>query len=244
MRQILQNIGLQISELSEIMDISRPTMYKFIDLYDAGEKSKIDTNVLKFLEHIEKRPKISKKDALYYALLIQGGRRGCEDGNVSKIVTVTMIERPARKLLLLRSKNGSDYMSYCEEMGCDWENVMNAFESRFDDAAIATLPKSMVMKKTSATASGVEVPTDFSQDVPKGYDLIDLPPCTMLYFRGSPYADEGDFCEAIGIVNDALSTYDPELYGYEFDYDVAPSFNFGASAAKGARLAVPIRKIS
>ncbi|MGI6659693.1 MAG: hypothetical protein ACOX4N_09885 [Dethiobacteraceae bacterium] len=38
---------------------------------------------------------------------------------VSPVVTVTVIERPARKLILLRSKKATDYFSYCEEKGCD-----------------------------------------------------------------------------------------------------------------------------
>lgn len=35
-----------------------------------------------------------------------------------------------------------------------------------------------------------------------------------------------------------------ELYGYRFAYDLAPSFNFGAEAATGARLAVPAAVIA
>jgi hypothetical protein len=243
MRKILQNMGLKITEISEIMDISRPTMYKFIDSYENGEKEKIDSNVLKFLERVERNPKMQKRDALYYALLIQGSKGRTEEGEkVKKIVTATIVERPARKLLLLRSRKAMDYMSYCEEMGCDWESVMNSFEKRFDDAAIVTLPKRMISSGTSAIASGVEVPADFSSGVPKGYELIDLPSGTMLYMVGSPYDGEEHFCEAIEIVNDALVTYDPETYGWKFDYENGIAFNFGASAKKGARMAVPIRR--
>ena len=244
MRKILQNMGLKITEISEIMEISRPTMYKFMDMYEKGEKENIDANVLKFLERVERNPKMQKRDALYYALLVQGskGRLEPQEENVKKIVTVTIVERPARKLLLLRSKNAVDYMSYCEEMGCDWENVMNAFERRFDDAAIVTLPKKMVLPRTSEIAAGVELQTG-DLDIPKGYELTDLPPCTMLYMNGSPYLNEEHFCEAIEIVNDALVTYDPEIYGWKFDHENGLSFNFGASAKKGARIAVPVKRI-
>jgi hypothetical protein len=245
MRKIFQNMGLKITEISEIMEISRPTMYKFIDMYENGEKEKIDSNVLKFFERVERNPKMQKKDALYYALLIQGskGRLEPQEENVRRMVTATAVERPARRILLLRSKNAVDYMSYCEETGCEWESVMNAVERRFDDAAIVTLPKDLVKPGTSRTASGVEVPADHSFDIPKGYELIDLPPCTMLYMVGSPYDGEEHFCEAIEILNDALAVYDPETYGWKFDHENGISFNFGASAKKGARLAVPIRKL-
>ena len=245
MRKILRDMGLQITELSEIMDVSRPTLYKFIDSYENGDRDSVDPDVLKFFDSVKRNPKMKKKDALYYVLLIQGsrGRSAIHDEKIKTMVTVTAVDRPARKLLLLRSKNGTDYMSYCEEMGCDWENIMNGIECRFDDAAIVTLPEKMVAQKTSGTAAGIEVPADCSVDVPKGYELVDLPSCTMLYFQGSPYDNEEYFCEAIKIVFDALDSYDPEIYGWRFDPEIAPAFNFGASSKKGARIAVPVMKL-
>ena len=243
MRKILRDMGLRITEISEIFDVSRPTMYRIIDSYDAGDRDSIDDDILKFLDSIERNPKMKKKDALYYALLIQGGR-GRSDAHsdrVKAIVTVTAVERPARKLLLSRSKDASDYMSYCEEMGCDWENVMNGFQCRYDDAAIITLPKKLILPQTSGVAAGIEL-SDIRSEIPDGYDVIDLPPCTMLYFTGSPYDNEEYFCEAIKIVSDAMNSYDPGMYGWTFDPETAPAFNFGASAKKGARMALPVRR--
>ena len=40
---------------------------------------------------------------------------------VSRTVTVTVVERPARKLIFLRH-NATDYFTACEEVGCDIEN--------------------------------------------------------------------------------------------------------------------------
>ena len=246
MRKILQDMGLRITELSDIMDVSRPTMYKFIDMYENGKRDDIDPVILKFFDSVERNPKMKKKDALYYALLIQGSRRRSDahDRRVKTMVTVTAVDRPARKLLLLRSKDATDYMNYCEEMGCEWENVLNGIECRFDDAALVTLPKNMVVPQTSKTASGIEVSADFSHDVPNGYEVIDLPSSTMLYFRGSPYVSEDDFCEALEIVFDAIDSYDPEIYGWKFDTESAPSFNFGASSKKGARVAIPVKNLT
>lgn len=69
---------------------------------------------------------------------------------------VTPVERPKRKLLFLRSVNATDYFSFCEEKGCEWD--------------------------------------------------------------------------------------DYEKFGYKRAPDTAPFFNFGAEAAKGASIAVPVRK--
>ena len=246
MRKILHDMGFNITELSEIMDVSRPTMYKFLDLYENGDRDRIDQNVLKFFDGIKRNPKMKKKDALYYALLLQGGRGRSETHNdrINSIVTVTIVERPVRKLVLLRAENATDYMSYCEEMGCEWENIMNRIVQRFDDAAIVTLPRKMILPGTSGVAAGVEVCSNSFADLPKGYEVVDLLSSTYLHFRGAPYDNEEYFCEAIGIVSEALDSYDPEIYGWEFDPESAPSFNYGASSKKGARRAVPIRKNS
>ena len=71
--------------------------------------------------------------------------------------------------------------------------------------------------------------------------MINLPPCTMLYFCGMPYENEDDFCEAIGIVGAAAEAYDPAPFGWQYAPVLAPRFNLGASAAGGARMAVPVK---
>jgi AraC-like DNA-binding protein len=40
-------------------------------------------------------------------------------GGNSEVVFTQIVERPARKLILWRSKKADDYFSYCEEVGCD-----------------------------------------------------------------------------------------------------------------------------
>jgi AraC-like DNA-binding protein len=54
----------------------------------------------------------------YYHL--KDGEKTMQNEKVSRTVTVTAIERPARKLVLLRAKQttGGDYCAYCDEMGC------------------------------------------------------------------------------------------------------------------------------
>jgi hypothetical protein len=235
-------MGMRITELSDIMGISRPTLYKFMDMYGRGDRDGIDADVLKLFDRIKRDPRIGRKDVLYYLLLLRGGR----DADICRVpatVTVTAVERPARRLIMLRSTNADDYMSYCEEKGCDWEGTLNSIPDRYDDAAVVSLPPSLMKEGTSGTASGVEVPSNYCGDIPDGYEIVDLPGCTMLYFCGSEYHDEEDFCDAIKIVSDALISYRPERFGWILDHGAAPSFNFGASAEKGARMAVPVRNI-
>ncbi|MCL1795984.1 MAG: AraC family transcriptional regulator [Clostridia bacterium] len=165
-----------------------------------------------------------------------------EHVNISKVVTVTQMERPARKLILLRARKttGGDYFAFCEEMGCDWEGLLNSIPERFTDAALLTLHQTMVKPGTSDTAAGVEVPHTYAKPIPDGFEIIKLPPCRILFFQGAKYENEDDFCIAIDIVQEALSDYDPSFYGWTYAPELAPSFNFGSSAALGARAAVAV----
>ena len=176
----------------------------------------------------------------YYLYTKKRNDKIMEKNRVSKTVTVQAVERPARKLIVLRSKKATDYMSYCEEMGCDWEGLMNSLSEKVDNAALLELPKKLVKEGTSEYAAGIEVPLEFAKTVPQGYEVFELPACKMLYFQGMPFDNEEDFCEAIEIVDEAIKNYKPETFGYKFAFDIAPRFNFGASAQTGAKMAIPI----
>ncbi|MCL2080567.1 MAG: helix-turn-helix transcriptional regulator [Oscillospiraceae bacterium] len=179
----------------------------------------------------------------YYHL--KDGEKSMKNEKVSRTVTVTAVERPARKLILLRAKKtaGGDYFAYCEEMGCEWEGLLNSIPEKFAPAALLTLPQNLVAPGTSDTAAGVEVSADYTKPVPDGYDVIGLPPCVMLFFNGAPYENEEDFCVAIGIVGEAIGNYNPEHYGWRAAPELAPRFNFGSSEALGARMAIPVKKL-
>ena len=157
-------------------------------------------------------------------------------------VTVTRVERPARRLILLRAKEAADYMTYCGEMGCDWEGLLNSIPEKLDLAALLTLPRPLIRPGTSGCAAGVEVPADYAKPLPEGYEALDLPPCTMLYFQGTPFERDEDFCTAIEIVAEAIAGYPLAQYGLELDADAAPRFNFGAGAKNGAKMALPVRQ--
>lgn len=173
----------------------------------------------------------------------EGEEKPMENGHVNSIVTVTVTERPARKLILLRSAGATDYFSFCEEKGCAWEGLLASVAERLDAPAILSLPPQLTAPGGSATAAGVEVPAGYQKPLPEGYELIELPPCAMLYFCGMPYADEEHFCEAIDIVAEAVERYTPERFGLRWAPQLAPALNFGSSAETGARMAIPIEAV-
>lgn len=149
-------------------------------------------------------------------------------------------ERQKRKLIYILSREAEDYMSFCQEMGCEWEGLLNSIPEKIDTAALIELPDFLVEEGYSKVAAGVEVPLDYDKPLPDGYRTGELQACTMLYFQSEPYEKEEDFCKAIESAYKAVEKFNPEQYGYKMAYDIAPTFNFGAETKTGARLAVPV----
>lgn len=173
----------------------------------------------------------------YYALLKH--KEELSMNNDLNLCMVTAKERPDRKLIYLPSKTAGDYFSFCEEAGCEWEGLLNSIPEKFDSAALIELPDSLVENGFSKVAAGIEVPLDYSKALPQQYKTAELPKCVMLYFQSEPYENEEDFCKAIESTYAAIGRYNPSLYGYKLAYDTAPTFNFGADAHTGAKIAVP-----
>lgn len=159
------------------------------------------------------------------------------------ICTVTVIHKPARKLLVMYAQKAHDYFSFCEEMSCEWEGLFNSIPNRLETAALMTLPPSLHPEGTTETAAGVELPEDIDITVPEGCTLLSLPPCDYLYFQSPPYEKEEDYCIAIESVFQASQTYRPERFGYAYAPELAPSVNFGADTLTGGCIALPVKKL-
>lgn len=56
--------------------------------------------------------------------------------NESNLCMVTAVKRAKRKLIYLPSKKAQDYFSYCEELGCDWEGLLNSIPEKIEPAAL------------------------------------------------------------------------------------------------------------
>lgn len=59
----------------------------------------------------------------YYSYLNVKEKEIMENKDTVTLCTVSVIERPKRKLLLIRARKAHDYWSFCEENGCDWEGL-------------------------------------------------------------------------------------------------------------------------
>ena len=46
LRDKLKEVGLKLTDLAEMLDLSRPTLYTLIENYELGQRSKIEPKIL------------------------------------------------------------------------------------------------------------------------------------------------------------------------------------------------------
>ncbi|MBP1756263.1 MAG: transcriptional regulator, AraC family [Firmicutes bacterium] len=169
-------------------------------------------------------------------------KRKMSEESKTKSVFVQIVERPARKVLLKRGYKAEEYFAYCEEVGCDIWAVLTSVKEALYEPIGMWMPKHLVTPGTSLYVQGVEVPLTYSNAVPEGYELIELPPCTMMVFQGEPYDDE-NFSDAIEEVWEHINHFNPMIYGYEWDPEAAPRFQLAPMGYRGYIEAKPVKKI-
>ncbi|MDA8223123.1 AraC family transcriptional regulator [Desulfosporosinus sp.] len=161
----------------------------------------------------------------------------------TKTVFVQIIERPARKVLLKRGLKATDYFGYCEEVGCDVWSMLSSVKEAIYEPIGMWLPENLIKDGTSQYVQGVEVPPAYNNDVPDGYDLIELPPCQMMIFQGEPYNDD-DFMEEIGEIWQHIEKFDPKIYGFNWAPEAAPRFQLAPMGYRGYIEARPVATVN
>jgi len=178
----------------------------------------------------------------YYRYLKKGEIKMSEN-KVKKTVFVQVVERPARKVLLKRGIKATDYFAYCEEVGCDvWPLLSSVKEALYEPIGM-WLPKQLIKEGTSQYVQGVELPLDYANEIPEGYEIIELPPCKMMVFQGEPYDDE-NFMEEIGDLWDTITKYNPVIYGFEWAPEEAPRFQLAPMGYRGYIEARPVKAVN
>lgn len=177
-----------------------------------------------------------------YKALNKGGI-DMSNENSSKTVFVQIIERPKRKALIKRGIKATDYFEYCNEVGCDiWPMLLSVKEALYEPIGM-WLPDAMIKKGTSKYVQGVELPLDYSNIVPEGYELIELPKCMVMIFQGEAYNDD-DFMEAINEVWNHIDRFNPEVYGYKWAPEAGPRFQLSPMGYRGYIEGRPVEPIN
>lgn len=179
-----------------------------------------------------------------YYLKMQQGEGIMSEKPSTYTVFVQVVDRPERKLILKRGVRATHYFEYCEEGGCDevW-GVLTGIKDALYEPIGMWLPENLRRPDTSVYAQGVEMPADYADKVPEGFELIDLPPCKMLVFQGQPYDDE-KFEQAIGNLWEVMKSYDPELYGFAWADEDGPRFQLEPMGYRGYIEARPVRQLN
>jgi len=173
----------------------------------------------------------------------QEGETKMTEEKPTRAIFVQVVERPARKLLLKRGIKAEDYYAYCEEVGCEiWDVLCGVKEALYEPVGL-WMPAHLVPAGTSRYVQGVELPLDYNESVPEGYELIDLPPCKMMVFQGEPY-DDAVFEDAIREVWKHIDRFDPTLYGYRWAPETAPRFQLAPMGYRGYIEALPVEAIN
>lgn len=162
--------------------------------------------------------------------------------NNADTVFIQVIDRPARKLILKRGINASEYFQFCDEVGCDVWGVLSSIKDALYEPVGMWMPYNLRKPGTSEYTQGVEVPIAYTGEVPEGYEIIDLPTCKMMFFQGQPYDDER-FGEAIGNLSKAIKNYNPEMYGFAWADEDAPKCQLAPMGYRDYIEARPVQPI-
>ena len=177
-------------------------------------------------------------------------REGKKMEEKTAIIFTQIVERPARKLLLKRSKSAEDYFGYCEEFGCaddetgnsiPWE-IVSGIKEALNEPVGMWLPDNMHPAGTGVYAQGIELPADYNGMIPDDFDIIDLPSCKLLVFQGEPY-DDAEFEQAIVALWERIEKFNPEVYGYEYADELAPRMQLAPWGWRGYIEMRPIREL-
>jgi AraC family transcriptional regulator len=157
-----------------------------------------------------------------------------------RAVFVHVIDRPARKLILKRGVKATHYYEYCDEVGCEVWKVLCAIKEALYEPIGMWMPDNLRPPGTSLYTHGVEVPADYAGEVPEGFDIIDLPPCKMMVFQEPPCEGEPSW----DLIGNALDTYDPTIYGFEWADEDGPRFQLCWEGYQGWIGGRPVRELS
>ncbi|MZP31335.1 helix-turn-helix domain-containing protein [Heliobacterium undosum] len=175
-----------------------------------------------------------------YLHMLKGEKTMKEKADTCTIFT-QVVERPQRKLILLRGRKAADYFAYCEEVGCDVWGILCSLKGALYEPVGMWLPEKLRRSGTSVYAQGVEMPVDYAGPIPEGMEIIDLPPCKMMVFHGQPFADE-EMEQAIGSVWNAMKNFRPESFGWQWADDDAPRIQMVPLPERGYIEARPVRE--
>ena len=178
---------------------------------------------------------------LFTPYLLENKERKATIMKETRNIFIQVIEKPARKVIIKRGIKATEYWTYCQEVGCDVWGLLSSIKSISGEPVCLWLPEHLRNPIENVYVQGVEVELDYSGIVPEGFEIIELPACTYLIFRGEPF-EEDDYEDAIGEIWNAEKKYNPEFIGYEWD-ESNPRIQLEPVGERGYIELVPVKKL-
>ena len=233
--------------LSRAAEALREKKAKVIDIaFDLGF-SNVDTFTRAFYREFGMNPSDYAKKPVPIPLFIPYGVKfrelRKEPNEMSNLQTVFVrpIVKPERLCIIKRGIKAEDYFPYCEEVSCDVWGILMSMHSLCGEPVCMWLPAQCKKPNTSTYVQGVEVETDYLGAIPEGFDVIHLPEAEYLLFQGQPF-QEGDYCEAIQAVRQAMEQFNPIPMGYAWDEE-APRIQLEPRGERGYIELKAVRRI-
>lgn len=155
-------------------------------------------------------------------------------------IFIREVVKPARKVIIKRGIKADEYMSYCEEVGCDVWGLLTSIKSLSGEPVCLWLPEKYREPVTNSYVQGAEVPMDYTGPVPAGFDVITLPEAAYLELRGEPFEEE-HFEDAIREIWKAEEKLNLESMGYRKD-DESPKIQLEPIGSRGYIELIPVKK--
>lgn len=178
---------------------------------------------------------------LFTPYLLENKERKATIMKETRNIFIQVIEKPARKVIIKRGIQATEYWTYCQEVGCDVWGLLSSIKSISDEPVCLWLPEHLRNPIENVYVQGVEVELDYSGIIPEGFEIIELPASTYLLFRGEPF-EEDDYEDAIGEIWNAEKKYNPEFIGYEWD-ESNPRIQLEPIGERGYIELVPVKKL-
>jgi hypothetical protein len=87
MREKLRELDIRLTELADYLQISRPTLYKFIEYYENERYRPIDKGILDLFRYIDDTPGIGKKNVMGFIIQNLSNMTDSKDKALIRIVT-------------------------------------------------------------------------------------------------------------------------------------------------------------
>ena len=107
MKEKLRALGIKMTELSSYMRISRPSLYKYVDMYEAGDTKGIPEPVMRTFRYIDKYKSITKEQVISFVILEFSDKEGSDCKETIKNYLLTKGSKD-RKVQLMYNLIASD----------------------------------------------------------------------------------------------------------------------------------------